>query len=91
MTIPLYPSPPDVFHVWESVGRTQNLFPWRNKERHVFLFEKVIVLSKVIMQERNRKTDAYKYKDHLQVGGTGYARSISRQGPGSGAGPRSIM
>ena len=59
----------DAFHVWESAGRTRDFFS-RGKERHVFLFEKVIIISKkieVTVQRRNKKSDTYIYKHHLQV------------------------
>ena len=51
----------------ETAGR---LFR-RAKERHVFLYEKVVILSKKItvnVQRRDKKSDKYIYKDHLQVG-----------------------
>ena len=42
----------------------------RLRERHVFLFEKMIILSKKIdapVQKRQKRSDTYIYKDHIQV------------------------
>lgn len=42
----------------------------RMRERHVFLFEKVIIVSKKVeapVQKRQKKSDAYIYKDHIEV------------------------
>ena len=66
---PSHLSPQDPFHVWESYGRTRDRFS-RGKERHVFLYEKVIIFSKKIeapVQHRDRKSDSYIYKNHVEV------------------------
>ncbi len=44
----------------------------RSREKHVFLFEKLIVLSKKVeasegAAKRARKNEAYLYKEHLEV------------------------
>ncbi len=44
----------------------------RSREKHVFLFEKLIVLSKKVESteggtKRARKTDVYLFKEHLDV------------------------
>ena len=46
----------------------------RAKERHVFLFEKVVIMSKKFeapSQKKARKADNYLYKAHLPVSGRG--------------------
>ena len=56
----------DPFQVSDNMGRFARL-----KERHVFLFEKVIIVSKKveapIQPKKQKKSDAYIYKDHIQV------------------------
>ena len=57
--------------MWETTGHSRSLLS-RSKERYVFLYEKVIVFSKKkeeVVQQKNRekKSDSYVYKAHLQV------------------------
>jgi hypothetical protein len=55
----------DPFQVSDNAGRFSRL-----RERHVFLFEKVIIVSKKVEvpeQKRQKKSDAYVYKDHIQM------------------------
>ena len=72
---PTQPSPlpisllQDPFYIWESSGRALDRFT-RGKERHIFLYEKVIIFTKKIeapVQHRERKSDSYKYKNHVEV------------------------
>ena len=49
----------------DNAGRFSRL-----RERHIFLFEKVVIISKKVevpVQNRQKKNDAYVYKDHIQV------------------------
>ena len=61
----------DAFLVIEGASATRSLFSPRGKERHVFLFEKVIIFSKKIEAPEDKrgkkKPDAYLYKGHLDV------------------------
>lgn len=66
----LIPIPQDRFHV--SVLEPGPLTFSRSREKHVFLFEKVIVLSKRVESvdthaRRGKKTEGYLYKEHLAV------------------------
>ena len=57
----------DPFQVSDNMGRFSRL-----RERHVFLFEKVVIVSKKVeapVQKRQKKNDTYVYKDHIQVNG----------------------
>ena len=54
--------------MWEG-SASRSLFS-RAKERHVFLYEKVIIFSKKIeapVQKKAKKSDNYLYKDHLEA------------------------
>ena len=57
--------------MWEESSTSRSLFS-RARERHVFLFEKMVIFSKKIeaaaVQKREKKSDNYLYKGHLQVG-----------------------
>ena len=51
--------------MWQSAGRFS-----KKKEHHVFLFEKVVIISKKFeaqSQKRGQKKICYLYKDHLQI------------------------
>ncbi len=75
--IPLLPQ--DAFQLSEPPGATRSLFT-RAKERHVFLFEKVIIFSKKFeapAQKKAKKSDNYLYKGHLSVK-TQYSIACSR-------------
>ncbi len=57
--------------MWEggSGSASRSIFS-RAKNRHVFLFEKVIIFSKKIeapVQKKANKSDNYLYKGHLEV------------------------
>lgn len=60
----------DAFQMWEnSGGASRSLFS-RAKNRHVFLFEKVIIFSKKIeapVQKKANKSDNYLYKGHMEL------------------------
>jgi hypothetical protein len=59
----------DPFQVWEESSTSRSLFS-RAHERHVFLFEKMVIFSKKIkapVQKREKKSDNYLYKAHLPV------------------------
>lgn len=59
----------DPFQLWEKSAAGRSLFS-RAHERHVFLFEKMIIFSKKIeapVQKREKKSDNYLYKGHLPV------------------------
>ena len=67
---PSYVSLQDPFQVWEESSTSRSLFS-RAHERHVFLFEKMVIFSKKIeapVQKREKKSDNYLYKGHLPVG-----------------------
>lgn len=56
--------------MWENAGSASRSLFSRAKGRHVFLFEKVIILSKRIeapVQKKANKSDNYLYKGHLEV------------------------
>jgi hypothetical protein len=60
----------DPFQVWEESSTSRSLFS-RAHERHIFLFEKMVIFSKKIeapVQKREKKSDNYLYKGHLPVG-----------------------
>ena len=50
----------------DNAGRFSRL-----RERHVFLFEKMVIVSKKVeasvQRKKQKKSDAYIYKDHIQV------------------------
>jgi hypothetical protein len=55
----------DPFQVSDNAGRFSRL-----RERHVFLFEKVLIISKKVeapVQKKQKRSDAYVYKDHVEV------------------------
>ena len=55
--------------MWVKSSTSRSLFS-RARERHVFLFEKMVIFSKkteVISQRRDKKEDNYRYKGHLTV------------------------
>ena len=59
----------DPFQVWEESSTSRSLFS-RARERHVFLFEKMVIFSKKFeapVQKREKKSDNYLYKGHLPV------------------------
>ena len=59
----------DPFQLWEKSAAGRSLFS-RAHERHVFLFEKMIIFSKkteVASQKKDKKSDNYLYKAHLSV------------------------
>ena len=59
----------DPFHLWEKSAAGRSLFS-RAHERHVFLFEKMIIFSKkteAASQKKDKKSDNYFYKGHLSV------------------------
>lgn len=60
----------DPFQFWDKSAAGRSLFS-RAHERHVFLFEKMVIFSKKIeapVQKREKKSDNYLYKAHLPVG-----------------------
>ena len=56
--------------MWDGGASVSRSLFSRGRERHVFLYEKVIIISKKIEvpeEKRKRKSDAYLYKSHLDV------------------------
>ena len=63
LPLPLLPSLSlqDPFQVWDESSTSRSLFSWA-RERHVFLFEKMVIFSKKIeasIQKREKKLDNY--------------------------------
>ncbi|XP_064394255.1 guanine nucleotide exchange factor DBS-like isoform X2 [Halichondria panicea] len=73
----------DAFNVWDSGASVSRSLFSRGHERHVFLFEKVIIFSKKIEaseeKKRVRKSDAYLYKGHLELTDIALKDSIDTQ------------
>ena len=59
----------DPFQLWDKSAPGRSLFS-RAHERHVFLFEKMVIFSKkteAASQKKDKKSDNYLYKGHLSV------------------------
>ena len=59
----------DPFQFWDKSAAGRSLFS-RAHERHVFLFEKMVIFSKkteTSSQKKDKKSDNYLYKGHLSV------------------------
>ena len=59
----------DPFQMLDKSAASRSLFS-RAHERHVFLFEKMIIFSKkteAASQKKEKKSDNYHYKAHLSV------------------------
>jgi len=65
----MYYLPQEKFTVVEnnSHSRTRKTLFAKNRERHVFLFEKVLVLSKKTGGVDTKKPASYLYKEHYSV------------------------
>ena len=56
--------------MWEGHDNPGRSLFSRAKERHVFLFEKVVIISKKFeapAQKKSKKSDNYLYKTHVSV------------------------